>query len=128
MRIGIVRADKTADWNSLEREIEGLLPLLLLDQGYLSAGEGADYRIDAVAIEREYLSGWLTKRSLSVEIRIWKDDGDALPLSAGRAVLSGDQSLASSKVLTRLLQLALSKALAGLEHKPERGTGRNAGR
>jgi hypothetical protein len=118
IRIGTIRADKSSEWNSLEREIEGLLPLLLLERGYMptvdSTQRDVPLRIDAVVIEREYLSGWLTRRSLSAEIRIWKD-GDELPLAAGRAVLSGDRSLASTKVLSRLLRLALSKALAGLE-------------
>ncbi|MDR1930560.1 MAG: hypothetical protein LBQ44_08035 [Treponema sp.] len=115
VRIGTVKADKGSDWNSLEREIGGLLPLLLLERGYVPVEGGADYRIDTVVIEREYPSGWTTKRSLSTEIRIWKEDGGAPLASAGRAVLSGKKSLASSKTLTRLLKLALSKALAGLD-------------
>jgi hypothetical protein len=117
LRIGAISADKSSEWNSLEREMAGLLPLLLLEQGY-AAAETAGCRIDASVIEREYLSGWKTKRSLSAEIRIWKE-GEEQPFSAGKAMLSGDQSLASSKVLSTLLKLALSKALLGLEKGPE---------
>jgi hypothetical protein len=112
IQLGTIRADKSSEWTSLEREIAGLLPLLLMERRYETA-DIAKYRIDAAVIEREYLSGWKTRRSLSAEVRIWKE-GDCLPLSAGRVIVSGNKTFASSGVLSDLLRRALSKALRGL--------------
>jgi hypothetical protein len=137
VRIGIISVDKASGWNSIEGEIRGLMPLLLLEKGYRvssepsgaagktgdPAGGLADYRMEVTAIEREYLSGWKTQRSISVEVRFWRNNGEpggpgdpenVQPLAAGRAMVSGNRSLASSRVLNWLLKMALSKALKGI--------------
>jgi hypothetical protein len=144
--LGAVSVDTVSVWNSLEREIAGILPLLLLEKGYrvpdgnalpadaaahgsggeiagqdilLDKNSSADFTADVSLIEREYMEGWQTKRSISVELRIW-DAGKtapppALPLAAGRAMLAGSTSLASSQTANKLLRLALSQALSSLE-------------
>ncbi|MDR2211190.1 MAG: hypothetical protein LBO65_07000 [Spirochaetaceae bacterium] len=131
--LGNIRVDKNADWDSVEAETRRILPLLLAEQGY---GPGPEYLVDAVIIEREYMENWKTRRSLSAEIRIWKNPGNRnhagdpqdpphgedagqgkLPLSAGTALLSGNRSLSSSRMLHRLLYMALTRALRELEKK-----------
>ncbi|GHV86657.1 hypothetical protein AGMMS50230_22650 [Spirochaetia bacterium] len=114
--LGTIRVDKNADWDSIEAEAKRLLPLLLAEDGYAAlpvyAEEGKTYRIDAILIEREYMENWKTRRSLSAEIRIFGSSEELL--SAGKALLSGGKSLSSSKVLYKLVRLALSRALEAL--------------
>ena len=115
-----VSAERPGDWGSLEKEISALLPLLFSEESYLvvSAQEAADYSADATVREREYLSGWQTKRSLSAEIRIWKGDGsEPLPITAGRSLIQGKQSLASSATLASMLKKAIKSAVRGLPAK-----------
>jgi len=112
-----VSAEKSGEWGSLEKEISGLLPLLFLEESYLmvSPGEKADFKAEVRVREREYSSGWQTKRSLSVELRLWAADTDGpLPLSAGRALADGRQSLASSQTLGNMLRKAVKNAVSGL--------------
>jgi hypothetical protein len=115
MAVGTISVDSITGWDSLEKEIGGLLPLLLVEKGYVppDTETKADFTADVSLIEREYMEGWKTKRSLSVEVRI-RGAGDAI-LSAGRAMLSGNKSFASSNVTNVLLRSALSKALSALE-------------
>lgn len=134
IELGTIRVDKNADWDSVEAEARRLLPLFLSEAGYKQAAQGADlpeqlplYRIDAVLIEREYMENWKTRRSLSAEIVIWKNEtGSNLnyesttginkkpPLAAGKSLLSGNKSLSSSKALHGLLKSALSNAIKAL--------------
>lgn len=115
---GRVMADTVSAWESLEREITGMLPLLFMEKGYGFAGrDAALYSADVSLIEREYMEGWQTKRSLSVELRIWGADREGAPLAAGRAMLSGGKTLASSQVASRLLRLALGEAVRALEKR-----------
>jgi hypothetical protein len=115
MAAGKLSVDSVTGWDSLEQEIAGLLPLLFLEKGYAAPDteSGADFTADVSVIEREYMEGWKTKKSLSVELRI-RGPGNTL-LAAGRAMLSGNKSLASSRVTNVLLRAALSKALSALE-------------
>ncbi|MDR2047821.1 MAG: hypothetical protein LBP69_00050 [Treponema sp.] len=115
MAAGKISVDSVTGWDSLETEIAGLLPLLLLEKGYAAPDteSGTDFTADVSAIEREYMEGWKTKKSLSIELRI-RGRGDVF-LAAGRAMISGDKSLASSQVTNVLLRSALSKALSALE-------------
>jgi hypothetical protein len=114
MAAGTIGVDSLTVWDSLEREITGLLPLLLIEKGYAlpDAENTADFTADVSVIEREYMEGWKTTRSLSVEVRIRNSEGAFL--AAGRAMLSGDKSFASSQVTNVLLRSALSKALFAL--------------
>ncbi|MDR0590140.1 MAG: hypothetical protein LBG25_06305 [Spirochaetaceae bacterium] len=120
LRLETVSVDKAVDKASVEREIRGRAPLIFLKQGYLPAAEGEDpgYRADIRAIEREYISGWKTRRSLSMEVLIWQDQGelrDPVPLASGRAAGAGQASLSSSPVLDRLLKTAVKRALRALK-------------
>jgi len=118
IRIVSVSAEKSGDWGSLEKEINDLLPLLFSEELYvvLPASEEADYLVDVKAREREYPDGWRTKRSLSVEVRFWRGNvNDPLPLSAGRSLIQGKQSLASSKTTSSMLRKAIKKAIGGLK-------------
>ena len=117
VRISSVSAEKSGEWGSLEKEITDLLPLLFSEESYLvvSPGERADFTAKVEVREREYLSGWQTKRSLSVELRLWAAGADGpLPLSAGRALVQGRQSLASSQTLDNMLRKAVKNAVRGL--------------
>jgi len=129
--LGTIRVDKNADWDSVEAETRRLLPLFLSEAGYKQAAQGVDlqrqmplYRVDAVLIEREYMENWKTRRSLSAEIVIWKSEtlndqsihnlAEKTPLAAGKALVSGNKSLSSSKALHDLLKAALTNAIKAL--------------
>ena len=121
MELGMIRVEKNADWDSLEAETRRLLPLMLAEKGYgLNKQENPQgnipgYRIDAVLIEREYMENWKPRRSLSAEIIIRNAGAEEnAPLAAGKALLLGNKSLSSSKVLYDLLQLALDRSLQAL--------------
>ena len=117
IRITSVSADKSGEWGSLEKEINDLLPLLFREESYLvvSSSASADYSVEVKVREREFTDGWRTKRSLSVELRLWAaGDTGTLPLSAGRAIIQGKQSLASSKTLSSMLRTAVKNAVKGL--------------
>ena len=117
IRIASVSAEKTGEWGSIQREISALLPLLFMEESYLAVSENeeADYLAELNVREREYYSGWKTKRSLSVELRLWAPGGNSLlPISAGVALNNGNGSLASSQMLTVMLRRAVKNALSGL--------------
>ncbi|MFP3089654.1 hypothetical protein LQZ21_04940 [Treponema sp. TIM-1] len=120
LRLETVSVDKPVDKASIEKEIRGRAPLIFLKQGYLLVpeGEATRYRADIRAIEREYVSGWKTRRSLSMEVFIWQDEAesrDPVPLASGRAAGAGQASLSSSPVVDRLLKTAVKRALGALK-------------
>jgi hypothetical protein len=128
LRIVGVRVERNGNRDLIERELEGLAPLVFGKRGYLLAGdqEKADYAADIRAYEREYSTNWKMRRSVSVEVRIWKDGGtppDAgdsfitrrLPLAAGQIILIGNGSLSSSETVNRILGRAVKKALGALK-------------
>lgn len=120
LRLETVTVDKPVDKASVEKEIRGRAPLVFLKRGYLlvSEEETAQYRADIRAIEREYIAGWKTRRSLSMEVFIWKDEEggwDPVPLASGRAAGTGQASLSSSPVTDRLLTTAVKRALGALK-------------
>ena len=120
IRIISVSADKSGEWGSLEKEIADLLPLLFSEESYrvVPASEEADYCAEVKAREREYPVGWRTKRSLSVEVRLWRGNTSGpLPLSAGRSLIQGKQSLASSKTTSAMLRKAIKNAIRGLKNQ-----------
>jgi hypothetical protein len=130
VRLETVSVDRNGGWVSVEKEIRGLAPLLFWERGYrvAAAGEGADYTADIRAREREYASGWQTKRSLAMEVRLWPageetpdyqepENGKALPLAAGRVTNLGNRSFSSSETTGRMLAAAVKKALKPLEKK-----------
>jgi hypothetical protein len=125
-----VSVDRNGGWVSVEKEIRGLAPLLFWERGYrvVSTAEGADYSAEIRAREREYASGWQTKRSLAMEVRLWPGGdgapdfqklelGGSLPLAAGRVTSGGNRSFSSSETTGRMLAAAIKKALKPLEKK-----------
>jgi hypothetical protein len=117
---GTVTVDKSSGWASIENEISRLAPGLFSEKGYRVADKdsGSDYIFDVTAIEREYLKGWKTERSISVEVLIYPGGGEyqaALPAVIGRAASSGTYSLASSRDLEKLLRYAINRAVKVLQ-------------
>lgn len=125
-----VSVDRIGGWASIEKEIRGLAPLLFWERGYrmVASGAEADYTADIRVREREYVSGWQTKRSLAVEVRLWPagdssldfqngEIGGPLPLTAGRVTSLGNRSFSSSETTGRMLALAVKKALSPLSRK-----------
>jgi hypothetical protein len=108
-----VGIDRSGGWDSLEKEFAALAPLGFWEQGYLAVSEGreADYVAEIQAREREYSSGWRTRRSLAVEVRIWAAGEKGLPLAAGRVVAVGDRSFSSSHTIGRMLFRAIDRAV-----------------
>jgi hypothetical protein len=128
VRLEEVSVDRSGGWASVEKEIRGLAPLFFWERGYrvVSDGEGADYAAGIRAREREYASGWQTRRSLAMEVRLWPagaPDGrepgidGPLPLAAGRVTSGGNRSFSSSETTGRMLAMAIKKALRPLEKK-----------
>ena len=119
IRIISVSVERSGERGALEKEINDLLPLLFSEEAYLVVPSSvrADYAAEVKVREREYPDGWQTKRSLSAELRLWIDDGscgEPFPLSAGRALNNGKQSLASSRTLSAMLRKAVKNAIQGL--------------
>jgi hypothetical protein len=119
IRVVSVSVDRSGEWSSLEKEINDLLPLFFSEESWLvvSSFDTPEYLATVKAREREYLDGWRTRRSLSVEVRIWAvcDEIDGtLPLSAGRSFVEGTRSFASSAALSDMLRRAVKNAVNGL--------------
>lgn len=120
-----VTVDRIGGWDSVEKDIAALAPLCFWEEGcqVISAGRAADYAADIQLREREYSSGWRTKRSLLVEVRIWPFGDNAagrsvydetLPLAAGRVISMGDRTLSSFDTTNRMLSQAIRKAVRQL--------------
>lgn len=144
VRIISVSAERPGDWGSLEKEINTLVPLFFAEESYCVTppdaavlDNAADYTVSVQVREREYQSGWQTRRSLSCVVMIWPGDDGAstpgnapsgrtpssrtqLPLAAGRSLIQGTQSLASSKSLGALLKKAIKSAVRGLPEKEDK--------
>jgi len=117
VRILSVSAERSGEWGSLEKEARDLLPLLFSENKYLvvSVLQSADYKAEVQLREREYSDGWRTKHSLSAEVRLWNEGSSGLlPLSAGRVLIEGKKSLASSGTLYNMLRKAVRNAVRGL--------------
>ena len=117
IRIISVSVERSGEWGSLEKEIRELLPLLFYEESYLvvSPSARADFTGEVVVREREYADGWRTRRSLSAELRLWAgEEFEPLPLSIGRSLIQGRQSLGSSKTLTNILRRVVRNAARGL--------------
>lgn len=116
-----VQVDRSGGWDSVEKETAALAPLYFWDRGFVvvSAEEKPDYAALIQVREREFTSGWRTKKSLAVEVRIWAYEDapqegtpfyeQKLPLAAGRVVAMGEKSFSSSETTGRLLSRAIGK-------------------
>jgi hypothetical protein len=121
--MGELRVDKSGDYGSLEAELARLLPLLLSEQGFelVRNGEVPDYVVHGRGVEREYLKGWRTVRSVSAELSLHVPGAeDAVPFASARAHSSGTRTLASSGDMELLFRSALGK-LAGAVEKAAAG-------
>jgi hypothetical protein len=117
-----VIVDKSSGWTSIEREIQDMVPLLFSDYGYPFVLNKTDarYIVDVRAVEREYMSGWRSRRSVAVEIRIYDNIGiddyqNTVPVVVGKTTSSGGVSLASSKDLNALLVSGVKKVVKQFE-------------
>jgi hypothetical protein len=120
--LAAVSVDKSGNRVSVEREAAGLAPLLFLKYGLeaVEEGEKADYTVDIRLREREYASGWKTRRSLLCEVRFIKAGAAGerrAPAATGRVTFLGEKSFSSSDTMGRMLALAVRKAAARLERE-----------
>lgn len=113
-----VRVDRTGGWDSIERETAALAPLYFWNHGcaVVPAEQKPAYAAEIQMREREINSGWQTKRSLAVEVRIW-EYGDVLeygtkklPLVTGIVTALGDESFSSFETTEKLLSKAIKAA------------------
>jgi hypothetical protein len=119
-----VSVDRSGVWESLEKEVSALAPLYFWNHGFRLAGPdgAADYAAHISLREREFASGWTSRRSLALEVRIWAyADGnvsvDTLPLAAGRIVKTGNLSFSSSKTTGKMLNRTIKMAIHKLPRK-----------
>jgi hypothetical protein len=126
VEVAAVKVDKQNGWLSIEQEIRDMAPLFFLEAGFGGAAPAAGplYIAEIQAREREYIRGWKTRRSLSVEVRLRsalappaEGKGAGLLLAAGRAVRSGSGSLSSSGTLSRMLEQAIGESAGALSRR-----------
>ncbi|AEJ19208.1 hypothetical protein [Gracilinema caldarium] len=114
IEIGNISVDKALGAGSVQAELERIAKLIILEYGYQVAGEGqpAQYRLELQAVEREYLDGWQSRRSIAIDGWLWeRKDSTVLsqrPLAVGRALSVSGKSLSSSRDLEMLLRKALT--------------------
>jgi len=121
-----VQIDRSGVWDSVEREAASLAPLYFWDQGcrVVSAEEKPQYAAYIWIRERDFNQGWKSKKSLSVEVRIWAyedapvngapEENHKLPDAVGRVVMTGDTSFSSSNTMGKLLSRAITQAVKQL--------------
>jgi hypothetical protein len=119
-----ITVDRTGGTVSLEEEARGLVFMYLREEGYFPAGEDEDedYLVDMILREREYIAGWKTRRSLAADLCFWPGSLSAasssaavMPVSASRVVCTGEASLSSSKILGKIIRLAVRRGIRILE-------------
>jgi hypothetical protein len=120
--VGEVLVDKASGWASVEREIRDMVPLVFSEYGYPFVRTKVDavYIVDVQAVEREYMSGWKTKHSAAIEIRVYENSGgdvyqNTVPVVVGKTISSGAVSLASSIDMGNLLGAGIKKIVKSLE-------------
>ena len=121
-----VHVDRSGGWNSIETEAALLAPLYFWDKGcrVVTAEDGPEYAAQIWIRERNISLDWKSKKSLTVEVRIWAyEDAPAngapvedhkLPAAVGRVVMTGDKSFSSSDTMGRLLSRAITHAVRKL--------------
>jgi len=117
IRIISVSAERSGEWGSLEKEALHLLPLLFSEKKYVvvPVSAAADYTADVKIRERQYTDGLHIKRSLSVEVRLWKGNTvEPLPFAASRVLINGKLTLAKSETLNEILREAVGSSVRWL--------------
>ncbi len=109
--VGTVRVDRRIDSGSIEKELGRLIPLVLVERGFvpLEGDQQADLVVDSVAVEREYSVGWQTERSIVLDVQLRFIDA---PTLYGRSLAGGTHTLANSSDLTALLRSAVQSAFS----------------
>jgi muconolactone delta-isomerase len=136
MRFLNVSVEKAGGQTALEKEIAALVPLIFWERGYYFYPDDrkADYVVDVQAREREYTLGWKTRRSLALEVRLWRDQGEdprlygTTPLAAAQVFSTGSKTFASSRQINRMLRTVVGKSLRALHHKNPKEPGKTEGR
>jgi hypothetical protein len=141
IKLAGVSIDRSGGWDSLEKEVTVLAPLYFWEHGYRPADDTSNYIAHISLREREFSVGWNTRRSLSIEVRIWlgntknaaaidaaPKDASAknttiaempylsgeLPVAAGRIVLIGNRSFSSSQTTGKMLYRAIAKTVRAI--------------
>jgi len=125
-----VQVDITGSRDSIEKEAAVLAPLHFWKRNckVVPAAEKPDYAARIYVREREIKFGWRTKKSLAMEVIIWKfeDAPDAgtpvherkLPVAVGRVITVGEKSFSSSDITGKLLSKTIAIAAKKLaSHK-----------
>ena len=117
-----VQVDITGNKDSIERETAALAPLYFWNYGcvVIPAEENPVYAAKIFVREREISYGWRTKKSLAIEVHIWKfeDAPEAgssvheqkLQVAVGRVIAIGERSFSSSKITGKLLSKTIKIA------------------
>jgi hypothetical protein len=109
--VGTVSVDRKIDGGSIERELGRLVPLVLVERGFvpLRGDQNAALVVDISAVEREYSVGWQTERSIVLDVQLRFSNA---PTLYGRALAGGRHTLADSSDLTALLRSAIQSAFS----------------
>lgn len=109
--VGTVSVDRRIDSGSIEKELSRLVPLVLVERGFvpLEGMQSAALVVDISAVEREYSVGWQTERSIVLDVKLRFSDA---PTLYGRALAGGRHTLADSSDLTALLRTAVKSAFS----------------
>lgn len=110
LSIGSITVDKASGGRSIEREIRRILPSLLVDRGFAVADAGTEAcPIDVLVIEREFLSGTSSVRSLMLEVSVFPPNAgeNTRPDIIARKSVEGNATAASSGDLYEMLAMAI---------------------
>jgi len=117
-----VQVDITGNRDSIEKETAALAPLYFWNNGcvVIPADEKPNYAAKINVREREISYGWRTKKSLAMEVHIWKfEDAPGigapvherkLPVAVSRFITIGENSFSSSQITGNLLKKTISSA------------------
>ena len=121
-----VHVDRGGGWNSIETEAALLAPLYFWNRRckVVLAEEGPEYAAQIWIRERNINLDWNSKKSLSVDVRIWPyedapDDSapvldQKLPAAVGRIVMLGKGSFSSTNKVEEMLSKAIKQAVRKL--------------
>ena len=117
-----VQVDMTNSRDSIEREVMSLAPLYFWNNRcrVIPLSDNPDYAAKIYVRERDIRRGWKVKKSLTVEVHIWKAENAPnavtpiherkLPAAVGRTVAAGEKSFSSSKITEQMLSEAIGTA------------------
>jgi hypothetical protein len=120
--VDTVLVDRSGLSRSIEQETCGLVKIILLSLGcqLTNIKSNADFIVDTTLYEREFASGWKTKRSVTVDMKIVSNnDGDADSVGENEPklyaqsviIMTCDGGLSSSFNTEKLLRKSATEAL-----------------